>query len=38
MTKTSKTYCSGKKITYQKAYTPSPDPCVTINSSNPTTT
>ncbi len=38
MTTVAKTYCSGGKIVYQSGYTPSPDPCTTINSSNPTTT
>jgi foldase protein PrsA len=38
MTKISKSYCSGGKISFQSGYTPSPDPCTTINSSNPTTT
>src|SRR5262249_1061107 len=36
MTTTQKSYCSGGKISYTKAYTPSPDPCTTISSSNPT--
>jgi parvulin-like peptidyl-prolyl isomerase len=38
MTNVAKTYCTGGKIVYQAGYTPSPDPCTTIESSNPTTT
>jgi foldase protein PrsA len=38
MTKTSKSYCSAKKIVFQSAYQPTTDPCATLNSSNPTTT
>src|SRR5579871_1089212 len=38
MKNTQKGYCSGGKISYSKAYTPSPDPCTQITSSNPTTT
>jgi parvulin-like peptidyl-prolyl isomerase len=37
MTTVAKSYCSGK-ISYQSGYTPSPDPCATLNSSVPTTT
>ncbi len=38
MTKTSKTYCSAKKIVFQSSYQPTTDPCATLDSSNPTTT
>lgn len=37
LTKTEKGYCSGK-IAYGTDYTPSPDPCTTLSTSNPTTT
>jgi parvulin-like peptidyl-prolyl isomerase len=33
-----KNYCSGSKIAYQTGYTPSPDPCATLSSSDQTTT
>ena len=38
MTGIEKSYCSGGKIAYGSGYTPSPDPCTTLNSPNPTTT
>jgi hypothetical protein len=33
-----KAYCSGSRIKYQVGYTPSPDPCTALTTSNPTTT
>ncbi len=36
--KIAKTYCSGGKISYQSAYTPSPDPCATLKTPDQTTT
>lgn len=33
-----KTYCSGSRIKYQIGYTPSPDPCTSVTSTNATTT
>jgi hypothetical protein len=37
-TKVQKSYCSGSKIKYQVGYTPNPDPCAALTSSNTTTT
>lgn len=34
----SKSFCSGKKITYQVGFAPSPDPCASTTSTNNTTT
>jgi peptidyl-prolyl cis-trans isomerase C len=33
-----KSFCSGSKIQYQIGYTPSPDPCTSVNTTNATTT
>ncbi|HEY2327835.1 MAG TPA: SurA N-terminal domain-containing protein [Gaiellaceae bacterium] len=33
-----KNYCSGSRIKYQIGYTPSPDPCTSVTSTNATTT
>jgi len=33
-----KSYCSGSKVAYQVGYTPSPDPCAAVTSTNQTTT
>ena len=33
-----KNFCSGSKIQYQIGYTPSPDPCTSVTSTNATTT
>jgi peptidyl-prolyl cis-trans isomerase C len=33
-----KSYCSGSKVKYQVGYTPSPDPCAAVTSTNQTTT
>jgi foldase protein PrsA len=33
-----KNYCSGGKIAYSSGYTPSPDPCATLSTSDQTTT
>ncbi len=38
MQKVVKTYCSGGKVDYQSGYTPSPDPCATLSTSDQTTT
>jgi hypothetical protein len=33
-----KSFCSGSRIKYQIGYTPSPDPCTSVTSTNATTT
>jgi foldase protein PrsA len=33
-----KSFCSGGTISYQAGYTPSPDPCVALSTTSPTTT
>jgi parvulin-like peptidyl-prolyl isomerase len=38
VTETSKSFCSGGKIKYQVGYTPSPDPCASLTTTNATTT
>jgi parvulin-like peptidyl-prolyl isomerase len=38
MNKVVKSYCSGGKIAYGSGYTPSPDPCTTLNAPDQTTT
>ncbi|HET8607872.1 MAG TPA: peptidylprolyl isomerase [Gaiellaceae bacterium] len=37
VTKTEKEYCSGSKVSYQKGFTPSPDPCETLKTQTAST-